>query len=600
MDLLLDLIGNLGLSALPAMLVFVVASRAKQGRAIFGNPYLLGITFGLIAVVLIHSPVLIPLGATFDTRAGPTVLAGFFGGPIAALICSSIGGLARYNVGGPAAIGGVASLFIYGLVGLLFRHIYRARDVSSLGAQHFLLIGAASVFFVLPSFFINQSIETGVAILQRAWQLLMIGNLSGTLLIGMCFVELMRIAGEHERQEDIATKLSLATATAQIGVWRLDYATGTVEWDDQMLSLYGLTREAFRGTAANWLSRIHPDDRVRVESNFVAARAALSIYKDELRVVRPDGQIRTIRAEARFVPGPDGRTRFVIGVNRDITDELANQERLQLAQQVLEAAPVGIVIARADGDMPMIYANPAFGRITGYEQEDIIGNNCRFLHRGYRDQPGLTVVREALATGASVETLLANYRKDGTLWWNRFNLAPLRRADGTVSHFIGIQQNVTEEVVLQEKLEEAQTRLTEALDSIDNAFLLFDRNEILVHFNAALFRIVPALAGGVRIGMSLHELAEIASERLRWTGENGGKLAADDLYRQWALRSSAGNLREIQMADGQWLLASETRSASGDIVLLRADISRLKQKDEELRRQADLLEQAGQIAHIGA
>ena len=95
----------------------------------------------------------------------------------------------------------------------------------------------------------------------------------------------------------------------------------------------------------------------------------------------------------------------------------------QLMQMVIDASNDGIVIAEREGkDLPLIYVNPAFERMTGYSRDDILYQDCRFLQSGDRDQPALMAIREALSSGTHCREILRNYRKDGTHFWNELSI----------------------------------------------------------------------------------------------------------------------------------------------------------------------------------
>ena len=95
-------------------------------------------------------------------------------------------------------------------------------------------------------------------------------------------------------------------------------------------------------------------------------------------------------------------------------------------------------------DNPIVYANPAFEALTGYLFEEVVGRNCRFLQGEDRDQPGLDELRAAIAEGRECRTVLRNFKKDGTPFWNRLTVAPVREGDGDVVGFVGVQEDVTE------------------------------------------------------------------------------------------------------------------------------------------------------------
>jgi len=119
-------------------------------------------------------------------------------------------------------------------------------------------------------------------------------------------------------------------------------------------------------------------------------------------------------------------------------------EQLTLMGQAFKASSDGIVITDARlPDNPLILANPAFERITGYTMAESIGKNCRFLQKEDHEQPSLNAVRTAIRKKQSCRVVLRNYRKDGRPFWNELHIAPVRNSAGETTHFIGIQSDIT-------------------------------------------------------------------------------------------------------------------------------------------------------------
>ncbi len=132
-------------------------------------------------------------------------------------------------------------------------------------------------------------------------------------------------------------------------------------------------------------------------------------------------------------------------------------EELHLNRRIFRSVTSGISVANAAlPDMPLVYVNPAFEVMTGYSLEEVRGKNCRFLQNGEQDQPGLTLIREALTAEREVVAVLKNYRKDGTPFWNELSLSPIRNRDGALTHVVGIQMDVTARVEFEAALRESE------------------------------------------------------------------------------------------------------------------------------------------------
>ena len=129
--------------------------------------------------------------------------------------------------------------------------------------------------------------------------------------------------------------------------------------------------------------------------------------------------------------------------------------------QILDTCVNGVTLSDPDQpDNPIVYANEAFERITGYGQEEIIGRNCRFLQGSERDQPEIERIREALRKNTEVTVTLRNYKKDGTPFFNEFTIRPLFDRNGAVVYYLGVQHDVTDELLAKEELKRLAEQTT--------------------------------------------------------------------------------------------------------------------------------------------
>jgi PAS domain S-box len=146
---------------------------------------------------------------------------------------------------------------------------------------------------------------------------------------------------------------------------------------------------------------------------------------------------------------------------RDITDRKRAEEMLWLYDRAIAATSTGVTISDATHpEHPIIYCNPAFESMTGYRREEILGKNCQFLQGSETDPVAVEIIRKALQTKSECKVILKNYRKDGTTFWNCFSISPVRDRTGKLTHFIGVQRDITQSKQAEEALHksEAQSR----------------------------------------------------------------------------------------------------------------------------------------------
>jgi len=174
----------------------------------------------------------------------------------------------------------------------------------------------------------------------------------------------------------------------------------------------------------------------------------------------------------------------------------------EILNKVLDASVTGIVITdNLLPDNPIIYCNPAFEEISGYNRNEIIGHNCRFLQGKDRKQDQRKKIADAIANGEPCNVEIRNYTKEGRLFWNELYISPVRDDLGNVTNFIGIQNDVTTRKKSQLELElnhqetekkveertrmlrESQEYLSSIVETIRESLVVMDRDYVVLTAN---------------------------------------------------------------------------------------------------------------------
>jgi len=242
------------------------------------------------------------------------------------------------------------------------------------------------------------------------------------------------------------------------------------------------------GIAYADLLRAELERRGEAASDVVLAEA-LARHRNlpsRLEQQRPDGGWVQV-LEQRLA---DGGT---LRVMRDIT--AIKQRELQFAElaqrnavlaSTVASVTSGVVICDAtQHDQPIVFANAAFTRITGYTAAEAMGRNCRFLQGRDTDREAVERMRRAIAVGRAVTVTLRNYRKDGRTFWNEVNISPLHDASGRLIHFVGILQDATNRIRTEENLREAKDQ-AEVANRAKSEFLANVSHELRTPLNAIL------------------------------------------------------------------------------------------------------------------
>ncbi len=145
----------------------------------------------------------------------------------------------------------------------------------------------------------------------------------------------------------------------------------------------------------------------------------------------------------RFNPFSIYEKTYVLALVHDLSERKEIEENLNVKSEALDATQNGIVISDAlKEDHPIIYVNKAFRKLTGYSESEVLNRNCRFLQKDDNDQRGIKIMHKAIKAGKKCQVQVRNYKKDGTLFWNEVSINPIRNQEGTITHFIGIQNDI--------------------------------------------------------------------------------------------------------------------------------------------------------------
>jgi PAS domain S-box-containing protein len=146
------------------------------------------------------------------------------------------------------------------------------------------------------------------------------------------------------------------------------------------------------------------------------------------------------------------------------SNDTLNQD-FELLKKALDASISGVIITdNQQPDNPIIYCNRAFVEMSGYQREEVIGHNCRFLQKDDRGQPERQIIKDALQQGESCQVQIRNYKKDGTAFWNELYMSPIKNDEGKVTYFIGVQNDVTRRVNAELELNRQKALMEKQVD----------------------------------------------------------------------------------------------------------------------------------------
>jgi diguanylate cyclase (GGDEF)-like protein/PAS domain S-box-containing protein len=158
----------------------------------------------------------------------------------------------------------------------------------------------------------------------------------------------------------------------------------------------------------------------------------------------------------------------------NVTEAEAEAQQRRLLATAMEVSAQAVVIT--DAEFRIIYVNPAFTRITGYEVEEALGKNPRFLQGAETSQATRMAIREALAAGKPVRAEILNYHKDGRPYWLDLSIVPVRDDQGEITHYVSSQMDITERKQAEQEI--SRMAMEDHLTGLANRRAAEDRLEM--------------------------------------------------------------------------------------------------------------------------
>jgi len=178
------------------------------------------------------------------------------------------------------------------------------------------------------------------------------------------------------------------------------------------------------------------------------------VHSAELEVYCKDGSTKWVRQNIRVLRDVQGNIVFREGTVEDITERRRNEELMHRLSQVVEQSPISIVITDLSGDT--IYVNRRFTEISGYTAEEAIGKNPRILKSGFSTPEVYRQLWETITAGEEWHGVFHNRKKNGDLYWESAVIRPIKDADGIMTHFLAMKEDITEKLEMESQLRQSQ------------------------------------------------------------------------------------------------------------------------------------------------
>lgn len=267
-----------------------------------------------------------------------------------------------------------------------------------------------------------------------------------------------------------AERLNEAQHIARIGSWTLYLDSGKLFWSDEIYRLFEIDPSRFDATYEAFLNVIHPDDREAVNKAYSDSLEQRTPYEITHRLLMADGRIKWVQEKCTSDFDPSGKPLRSHGTVQDVTERKQAEVQLRIAASAFESQE-GMIVT--DANSLILRVNRAFTKLTGYTQEELAGQTPRLFKSGRHNQEFYKEMWDTINRTGGWQGEIWDRRKNGEEYQKWLTISAVKDEDGTVTHYIGAQYDITERKRAEDKINELA--YYDQLTGLANRTLMMDR-----------------------------------------------------------------------------------------------------------------------------
>ncbi|MEW6414533.1 MAG: EAL domain-containing protein [Pseudomonadota bacterium] len=295
-----------------------------------------------------------------------------------------------------------------------------------------------------------------------------------TIFLALGALALAAIARNREMTDqlrDSEERWKFALEGSGDGIWDWNPQTDEAFYSKRWKEILGYAEDEFPGTGNAGLALVHPEDTQRVQSAIQACFAGEASYAVEFRMRCKDGAWKWILARGKLISrDARGKPTRMIGTHTDITERRQAEAQLRIAAIAFESQE-GMMVTDPNGVILRI--NRAFTEITGYTEEEAVGQTTRLLKSGRHSADFYREMWETLGRTGSWQGEIWDRRKTGEEYPKWLTITAVKDSNGVVTHYVGTHSDITERKKAEEKISELA--FFDQLTGLPNRTLMLDR-----------------------------------------------------------------------------------------------------------------------------
>ncbi|MBF4472847.1 PAS domain-containing sensor histidine kinase [Flavobacterium sp. HJJ] len=257
---------------------------------------------------------------------------------------------------------------------------------------------------------------------------------------------------ESNEKYDIVAKATSDT------IWDWKIPEDNFTWNKGIETIYGYNPDQVNNNSKWWFDNIHPEDSIKMSIKLYSfLEQKTEKWQDEYRFKCADNKYKYVLDRGFILKNEKGKAIRMIGAIQDITKQKEEENRLKLLETVFTEARDSIIITQAisdDNQIPkIVFANPAFSKMSGYEHSKIIGKSPNFFMGKNSDPNEIQKLTQAIKNRKECFLEIILYKKDSSEYWVSLSFIPVYNLEQDLSHWISIQRDITEEKKLEKEKE---------------------------------------------------------------------------------------------------------------------------------------------------
>lgn len=258
------------------------------------------------------------------------------------------------------------------------------------------------------------------------------------------------LKNSNDKLKESNDKYDIVAKATSDTIWDWKIPEDQLTWNKGIKGIYGYNQSQIDNTSKWWFNNIHPEDSLKMSIklySFIEQKSEK--WQDQYRFKCADNTYKHVLDRGFIIKDENGKAIRMIGAIQDITKQKKEENRLKLLETVFTETKDSIIITETESrndEIPnIVFANPAFVKMTGYEHDEIIGKPFNYFTGKNTNELQIQHLTNSIKKREECFIELLLYKKDRTEYWVRLSFIPVYDVENEISHWISIQRDITDE-----------------------------------------------------------------------------------------------------------------------------------------------------------